>query len=93
MPSKSDRAFDRPRPNNFADTDHRLRNIRAATFFVQTPISVLGSYREGGISAAFNLRDPSDASAIRISPPSGENAIIGSSVLSAVTSSEMPLSQ
>jgi hypothetical protein len=64
--------FDPAKPNKFIDTDHRLGNTGAATFFVQTAIGVLGSYREGGISAAFNLRDPSEASIILISPPSDE---------------------
>lgn len=64
--------FDPAKPNNFIDIDHRLGNTGAATFFVQTAIGVLGSYREGGISAAFNLRDPSEASIILISPPSDE---------------------
>lgn len=56
----------------FIDVDCRLGNTGAATFFMQTAIGVLGSYREGGVSAAFNLRDPSESSIIFISPPSDE---------------------
>ena len=33
-------------------------------------IGVIGSYQEGGASAAINLRDPSEASIIFITPPS-----------------------
>jgi hypothetical protein len=64
--------FDPAEPNKFIDIDRRLGNTGAATFFMQTAIGILGSYREGGISAAFNLRDPGEASIIFISPPSDE---------------------
>lgn len=64
--------FDPAKVNNFIDIDHRLGNTGAATFFMQAAIGVLGSYREGGISAAFNLRDPDEVSIIFISPPSDE---------------------
>jgi len=64
--------FDPNEAKRFIDTDRRLGNTGAATFFVQTAIGVLGSYREGGVSAAFNLRDPTEASIIFISPPSDE---------------------
>jgi len=64
--------FDPELPNKFINTDHRLGNTGAATFFMQTAIGVMGSYREGGVSAAFNLRDPGEASIIFISPPSDE---------------------
>ncbi|MBJ7314280.1 DUF2875 family protein [Rugamonas sp. CCM 8940] len=56
----------------FINTDRRLGNTGAATFFVQMALGVMGSYREGGISAAINLRDPNEASIIFISPPSAE---------------------
>lgn len=64
--------FDPAEANKFIDIDRRLGNTGAATFFMQTAIGILGSYREGGISAAFNLRDTSEASIIFISPPSNE---------------------
>ena len=64
--------FDPAHANKFIDIDHRLGNTGAATFFIQTAIGVLGSYREGGVSAAFNLRDPGEASIIFISPPPDE---------------------
>lgn len=64
--------FDPAEANKFIDIDRRLGNTGAATFFMQTAIGILGSYREGGVSAAFNLRDPSEASIIFISPPSDE---------------------
>ena len=64
--------FDPNAPKKFIDTDRRLGNTGAATFFVQAAIGVLGSYREGGISAAVNLRDPDEASIIFVSPPSDE---------------------
>lgn len=64
--------FDPNIAKHFIDTDRRLGNTGAATFFMQTAIGVLGSYREGGVSAAFNLRDPAEASIIFVSPPSDE---------------------
>lgn len=56
----------------FIDTDRRLGDTGAATFFMQSAIGVMGSYREGGVSAAINLRDPNGASILLISPPSDE---------------------
>ncbi|MYM93396.1 type VI lipase adapter Tla3 domain-containing protein [Duganella vulcania] len=56
----------------FIDTDKRLGNTGAATLFVQMAIGVMGSYRDGGISAAVNLRDTNEASIVFISPPSDE---------------------
>lgn len=56
----------------FIDTDRRLGDTGAATFFMQTAIGVMGSYREGGVSAAINMRDPNGASIMLISPPSDE---------------------
>ena len=53
----------------FINTDRRLGNTGAATFFVQMAIGVMGSYIEGGASAAVNLRDPTGASIVFISPP------------------------
>lgn len=53
----------------FIDTDARMGNTGAATFFVQMAVGVMGSYIDGGASAAINLRDPSGASIVFISPP------------------------
>jgi hypothetical protein len=54
----------------FINTDRRLGNTGAATFFVQMALGVMGSYIGGGTSAAVNLRDPTGASIVFISPPS-----------------------
>ncbi|WP_180977533.1 DUF2875 family protein [Janthinobacterium sp. ROICE36] len=54
------------------DTDQRLGNTGAATLFVQMAIAVMGSYRDGGVSAVVNLRKPEEASIVLISPPSEE---------------------
>jgi hypothetical protein len=56
----------------FINTDRRLGNTGAATFFVQMALGVMGSYIDGGPSAAVNLRDPAGASIVFISPPSEE---------------------
>ncbi len=64
--------IDPSKPTKFIDVDRRLGNTGAATFFVQMAIGVMGSYREGGVSAAFNLRDVDEASIIFISPPPDE---------------------
>jgi hypothetical protein len=60
------------KPGALIDTDLRLGNTGAATLFVQMGIGVMGSYREGGVSAAINLRDHNEASIVMISPPSDE---------------------
>lgn len=49
-----------------------MGNTGAATFFVQMAVGVMGSYIDGGASAAINLRDPTGASIVFISPPSKE---------------------
>ena len=54
----------------FINTDLRLGNTGAATWFMQMAIGVMGSYRDGGASAAINLRDSNEASIIFITPPS-----------------------
>lgn len=64
--------IDPSKSNQFIDTDRRLGNTGAATFFMQMAIGVMGSYQEGGASAAFNLRDPNEASIILVTPPSEE---------------------
>ena len=56
----------------FINTDRRLGNTGAATFLVQMALGVMGSYIDGGPSAAVNLRDPAGASIVFISPPSEE---------------------
>ena len=58
--------------DQFINTDRRLGNTGANTLFMQMAIGVMGSYRAGGASAAINLRDPSEASIIFITPPSDE---------------------
>lgn len=62
--------IDTGKPSQFIDTDQRLGNTGAATLFVQMAIGAMGSYREGGVSAAVNLRDPDEASIVLITPPS-----------------------
>jgi hypothetical protein len=57
----------------FINTDRRLGNTGAATFFVQMALGVMGSYLEGGTSATVNLRDPAGASIVFISPPTEEH--------------------
>ncbi len=64
--------IDSAKSSQFIDTDKRLGNTGAATLFVQMGIGVMGSYREGGVSAAINMRSPDEASIILISPPSDE---------------------
>lgn len=64
--------IDSAKSSQFIDTDKRLGNTGAATLFVQMGIGVMGSYRDGGISAAINMRSPDEASIILISPPSDE---------------------
>jgi hypothetical protein len=64
--------FDSSKSSQFIDTDRRLGNTGATTLFMQMAIGVMGSYRDGGISAAINLRDHDEASIIFISPPSDE---------------------
>ena len=64
--------LDSAKSTQFIDTDKRLGNTGAATLFVQMAIGVMGSYRDGGISAAINLRNPNEASIVFVSPPSDE---------------------
>ena len=62
--------IDSSKSAQFINTDHRLGNTGAATWFMQIAIGVTGSYRDGGASAAINLRDGNEASIIFITPPS-----------------------
>jgi hypothetical protein len=64
--------IDSGQTTQFINTDRRLGNTGAATFFMQAALGVMGSYIEGGASAAVNLRDPAGASIVFISPPSEE---------------------
>lgn len=64
--------IDSGKTSQFINTDRRMGNTGAATFFVQMAVGVMGSYIEGGPSAAINLRDPAGASIVFISPPSEE---------------------
>lgn len=61
--------LDAGRPEQWVDTDARLGNTGAATWFMQTGIGVLASHLDGGVSAAINLRDEREASVVFISPP------------------------
>ncbi|MGH8855787.1 MAG: hypothetical protein ACREWI_16105, partial [Telluria sp.] len=62
--------IDTSKTAQFINTDHRFGNTGASTFFVQMAVGVMGSYYEGGTSAAVSMRDPSAASIVFISPPS-----------------------
>jgi hypothetical protein len=64
--------IDTSKTAQFINTDHRIGNTGASTFFMQMAVGVMGSYYEGGTSAAVNLRDPAGASIVFISPPSAE---------------------
>lgn len=64
--------IDSGKSSQFIDTDKRLGNTGAATLFVQMGIGIMGSYRDGGVSAAVNLRSPDEATIILVSPPSDE---------------------
>ncbi len=61
--------IDKGKSSQWINTDNRLGNTGAATWFMQMAIGVMGSYREGGVSAAINLRDPNEASIVLITPP------------------------
>ncbi|WP_288378638.1 DUF2875 family protein [uncultured Massilia sp.] len=64
--------IDSSKSSQFIDTDKRLGDTGAATLFVQMAIGVMGSYRDGGVSAAINLRGEDEASIVLISPPTDE---------------------
>ena len=64
--------LDSGKPAQWIDTDQRLGNTGAATLFVQMAIGVMGSYRDGGVSAVVNLRNPDEATIVLVSPPSDE---------------------
>lgn len=56
----------------WTDTDGRLGNTGAATLFVQMAMAVMGSYRDGGVSAVVNLRNPDEATIVPVTPPSDD---------------------
>ncbi|WP_157272112.1 type VI lipase adapter Tla3 domain-containing protein [Azohydromonas aeria] len=64
--------LDRSQPTQWIDTDARLGNTGAATWFMQMAVGAIASYRDGGASAAINLRDPAEASIVFVTPPSPE---------------------
>jgi hypothetical protein len=64
--------IDTSKSTQFIDTDKRLGNTGAATLFMQMAIGVMGSYRDGGVSAAINMRNKDEVSIIFISPPTDE---------------------
>lgn len=61
--------IDTSKTAQFINIDRRIGNTGASTFFVQMALGVMGSVIEGGTSAAVNLRDPTGASIVFISPP------------------------
>ncbi|WP_213959368.1 DUF2875 family protein [Variovorax sp. dw_954] len=61
--------IDAAKPDRWINTDARLGNTGAATWFVQMAIGTMGSYLEGGASAAINMRDPGEASIVFVTPP------------------------
>lgn len=65
--------IDTSKTAQFINTDRRLGNTGAATFFMQMALGVMGSYMNGGTSVAINLRDPAGASIVFISPPTEAN--------------------
>ena len=50
-------------------SDPRLGNTGSASLFMGMAIGVMGSYIDGGGSAAINLRNDREASLVFISPP------------------------
>lgn len=61
--------IDSSKSTQFINTDLRLGNTGSASWFMQMAIGVMGSYRDGGASAAINLRDRNEASIIFVTPP------------------------
>ncbi len=60
------------KPNEWINTDARLGNTGSASWFMNMALGVMGSYIDGCVSAAINLRNDREASLIFISPPSPE---------------------
>ena len=57
------------KPSEWINIDPRLGNTGSATLFMNMAIGVMGSYIDGGGSAAINLRNDREASLVFISPP------------------------
>ena len=60
------------KPNEWIDIEPRLGNTGSASLFMNMAIGVMGSYIDGGGSAAINLRNDREASLVFISPPPPE---------------------
>uniref|UniRef100_UPI003FA1FE7C type VI lipase adapter Tla3 domain-containing protein n=1 Tax=Zoogloea ramigera TaxID=350 RepID=UPI003FA1FE7C len=60
------------KPSEWINLDPRLGNTGSASWFMGMAIGVMGSYIDGGVSAAINLRNDREASLIFISPPPPE---------------------
>ena len=60
------------KPNEWIDIEPRLGNTGSASQFMNMAIGVMGSYIDGGGSAAINLRNDREASLVFISPPPPE---------------------
>jgi hypothetical protein len=72
-PGRSRRARAAPRQAQRMDQPRpRLGNTGSASWFMGMAIGVMGSYIDGGVSAAINLRNDREASLIFISPPPPE---------------------
>ena len=57
------------KPSEWINLEPRLGNTGSASWFMGMAIGVMGSYIDGGVSAAINLRNDREASLIFISPP------------------------
>ncbi|MCK6389025.1 MAG: DUF2875 family protein, partial [Zoogloea sp.] len=57
------------KPNEWINLEPRLGNTGSASWFMGMALGVMGSYIDGGVSAAINLRNDREASLIFISPP------------------------
>ena len=60
------------KPSEWINLEPRLGNTGSASWFMGMAIGVMGSYIDGGVSAAINLRNDREASLIFISPPPPE---------------------
>lgn len=64
--------LDSRKARQWINTDVRLGNTGASTWFMQMSIGVMGSYIDGGSSVAINMRDPNEASIVFVTPPPPE---------------------
>ncbi len=60
------------KPREWINLEPRLGNTGSASWFMGMAIGVMGSYIDGGVSAAINLRNDREASLVFISPPPPE---------------------